>query len=96
MDETPSGAAVEVYEAESYSVSTASRGVSCTLSLPVKLGDGIRNPIAQWVQLSLQLRRERYPASVPLEAFCFNDTPLCSLRTMRGVLCLDLFQASDS
>ena len=26
------------------------------------LGDGIRTPIAQWVQLSLQLRRAHYPA----------------------------------
>ena len=54
-----------------------------------------RTPIAQWVQLPLQLRREHYPAYAPLEVFCFNDTPLCSLRTMRSVSCLDLFQACD-
>ena len=29
------------------------------------------------------------------EALCFNDTPLCSLRTIRSVLCLDLFQGFD-
>ena len=32
MDETPSGATVEVYDAQSSSVSMASRIVSCTLS----------------------------------------------------------------
>lgn len=32
---------------------------------------------------------------MPLEAFCFNDTPLCSLRIMRSVLWLDLFQGFD-
>ena len=36
MGETPSGATVEVYEAQSSSVSMASRSVSCTLSLPVQ------------------------------------------------------------
>ena len=36
MDETPSGTTVEVYEAQSYSMSMASRNVSRTLSLPVQ------------------------------------------------------------
>ena len=35
IDETPSGATAEVYEAQSCSVSMASRRVFCTLSLPV-------------------------------------------------------------
>ena len=42
-------------------------------------------------------------ASLPAEktclsaarSVCFNDTPLCSLRTMWSVLCLDLFQVFD-
>ena len=59
------------------------------------LGDGTRTAIAEWVQFSHQLRGEHYPAFVPLRAFCFNDVPLCSSRTMRSVLCLDLFQALD-
>ena len=36
MDETPSSAAAVVYDAQSSSVSMASRSVSCTLSLPVQ------------------------------------------------------------